>query len=345
MSKVKNINDLFYGCSSLKSLPDISKWNTQNIENTEGLFYECNNLMILPDISKWNISNVKKINHLFYGCSTLKSLPDISKLNTKNIINLNLLFYECSSLLFLPDISKWNLNNVTKMVGTFYKCISLKSFPDISNWNIFNINDISFIFYCCSSLKLLPDVSKGIYLFNNKFFFTDKFNYYNILKYMKKKHPFFFKTILSYEEDKMEKIKFKLLNYLLFSDFNDFDDKQISLDFEKIFNYLLELRSTCEWSSKIIEAIDDKLQQSSSVSQDSHLSEAFSNMIFNGKYISSSTNHYISYITEDNNQKNNSQYSSSQNLIDNKDENKSLDNKSYEIWSLKIYLKISHPKY
>ena len=278
------------------------------------------------------MSKVKNINDLFYGCSSLKSLPDISKWNTKNIINLNLLFYECSSLLFLPDISKWNLINVTEMIGTFYKCISLKSFPDISNWNIFNIKDISFIFYCCSSLKLLPDVSKWIYLFNNKFLFIDKINYFNILNNMNKKHPFFFKTILSYEEDKLEKIKYKLLNYLLFSDFNDFDDKEISLDYEILFNYLLELRSTCEWSYKTIEDIDDKLQQSSSVSQYNHLSEAFSNMIFNGKYISLSTNHYISSISKDNNQKSNSQDSSSQNLIDYKDENQSLDNSLNEYY-------------
>ena len=38
---IKNILiaiEMFYKCSSLKSLPDISKWNTDNITNINGLF-------------------------------------------------------------------------------------------------------------------------------------------------------------------------------------------------------------------------------------------------------------------------------------------------------------------
>ena len=46
------------------------------------LFYGCSSLKKLPDISKWETSSVKNINYLFYGCSSLKELPDISKWNT-----------------------------------------------------------------------------------------------------------------------------------------------------------------------------------------------------------------------------------------------------------------------
>ena len=53
------MSGLFYECSSLKSLPDISKWNTNNVNNMSYLFYECKSLEYLDDISKWNISNVK----------------------------------------------------------------------------------------------------------------------------------------------------------------------------------------------------------------------------------------------------------------------------------------------
>ena len=38
---------MFYGCNSLISLPDISKWNTSNAENTSNMCYEClNNLIV-----------------------------------------------------------------------------------------------------------------------------------------------------------------------------------------------------------------------------------------------------------------------------------------------------------
>jgi len=77
-------------------------------------------LVSLPDISKWNINNVTKITGIFGGCSSLLSLPDISKWNTNNVTNMSCMFGDCSSLLSLPDISKWNTNNVTNNSGMFF---------------------------------------------------------------------------------------------------------------------------------------------------------------------------------------------------------------------------------
>ena len=45
---------MFDGCSSLLSLPDISKRNTNNITNMNAMFARCFSLSPLPDISKWN---------------------------------------------------------------------------------------------------------------------------------------------------------------------------------------------------------------------------------------------------------------------------------------------------
>ena len=56
---------MFGECSSLESLPDISKWNTKNIEILGGLFNKCSSLKELPDISKWDISNAKDISLMF----------------------------------------------------------------------------------------------------------------------------------------------------------------------------------------------------------------------------------------------------------------------------------------
>ena len=49
---------MFYGCKSLISLPDISKWNTYNFTDMSYMFYGCKSLISLPDISKWNTDNV-----------------------------------------------------------------------------------------------------------------------------------------------------------------------------------------------------------------------------------------------------------------------------------------------
>ena len=54
---VNNITDMsymFYKCSSLSSLPDISKWNTSSVTNMRYMFNGCSSLSSLPDISKWN---------------------------------------------------------------------------------------------------------------------------------------------------------------------------------------------------------------------------------------------------------------------------------------------------
>jgi len=76
---------LFYNCSSLTSIPDISKWNPIKVKNIGAMFGYCLSLISLPEISKWNIDKVKDIRFIFTNCSSLVSLPDISKWNMKKI--------------------------------------------------------------------------------------------------------------------------------------------------------------------------------------------------------------------------------------------------------------------
>ena len=49
-------------CSSLKLLPDISKWNTNDVNNMSELFQDCSSLSTLPEISKWNTNNINNMN-------------------------------------------------------------------------------------------------------------------------------------------------------------------------------------------------------------------------------------------------------------------------------------------
>ena len=156
---ITNMHAMFYECSSLISLPNISKWDTTKITDMSSLFGKCTSLITLPDISKWNTSNVTNMHSLFYGCSSLISLPDISKWDTSNVTDMHSMFSECSSLLELPDISKWNIDKVTSVYKMFKKCLSLKNLPDISKWNVSNINNMCGMFFECSSLLSFPDIS------------------------------------------------------------------------------------------------------------------------------------------------------------------------------------------
>ena len=58
----------FQDINLLSSLPDISKWNTNNVINMDGMFYGCSSLSSLPDISKWNTNNVIFMSGMFGGC-------------------------------------------------------------------------------------------------------------------------------------------------------------------------------------------------------------------------------------------------------------------------------------
>ena len=65
IDNVTNMSCMFRGCSSLLSLPDISKWNINKATNMIGMFWGCSSLSSLPDMSKWNINNVTDMGYMF----------------------------------------------------------------------------------------------------------------------------------------------------------------------------------------------------------------------------------------------------------------------------------------
>ena len=55
------MSGLFCYCTKLISLPDISKWETQNVTNMSYMFSNCLKLKSLPDISIWTFKeNLQK---------------------------------------------------------------------------------------------------------------------------------------------------------------------------------------------------------------------------------------------------------------------------------------------
>ena len=76
---ITDMSNIFYDCTSLKSLPDISKWNTKNVTNMSNMFHNCESLISLSDISKWDTKNVNNMSGMFFYCESLEFLPDISE--------------------------------------------------------------------------------------------------------------------------------------------------------------------------------------------------------------------------------------------------------------------------
>ena len=88
---------VFSNCYSLKRLPDISKWITNNVKDISGIFENCISLIYLPDISKWNLPNITNITRMFYNCPSLISYPDISILGFSNNVIKDDIFSKSSS--------------------------------------------------------------------------------------------------------------------------------------------------------------------------------------------------------------------------------------------------------
>ena len=83
---------MFDGCKSLKSLPDISKWETASVKDMSYMFHNCWALTSFPDISNWKIYNVKNMSHMFHNCWSLTSFP-VLNWDISNVQDMSFMFH------------------------------------------------------------------------------------------------------------------------------------------------------------------------------------------------------------------------------------------------------------
>ena len=109
------------------------------------LFYNCSSLKYLPNISKWKINETINLNHIFDGCSSLLLFPDIStwNINYKKLESISNIFH---STLISDDLSS-NINNInnnsssnSQKANSFLSILSNESFNGGKyNYKDFNI--------------------------------------------------------------------------------------------------------------------------------------------------------------------------------------------------------------
>ena len=80
---------MFFNCSSLVYIPDISKWNTNNVTDIFEMFEGCTSLSSFPDISKWNINKIKNINvsDMFSSSFLKEEFSNFNNFSNKNNLN------------------------------------------------------------------------------------------------------------------------------------------------------------------------------------------------------------------------------------------------------------------
>ena len=141
---------LFFNCSSLISLPDISKWNIllSNLEDNKSKLKFFSTEQNHISSTKESASFISEsYDDLYIGNIILESykfetIEQSKEYLNENAYSLHGLFAGCSSLKFLPDISKWNIEKTKDLSLLFCGCTSLIELPDISHWNTTNVNNM-----------------------------------------------------------------------------------------------------------------------------------------------------------------------------------------------------------
>ena len=152
-SNVINMSRIFEGCSSLKDISGISNINTKKVKYLNNLFYKCTNLISIPKMN-WDTTNVIDMREAFSECTLLKDISGISNFNTINLKFVNLMFYGCINLIELPLLN-WNTINILNMSGLFGQCKELNSIKGISKWNTINVRSMHSMFFECEKLSSL----------------------------------------------------------------------------------------------------------------------------------------------------------------------------------------------
>lgn len=127
---------------------DISKWKIEKIVNMECAFQKATFINPNPDLTSWNTSNLEKMDYMFEDSNFN---GDVSNFVIDNVKSLR---YTFSKTPFRGDISNWNTINVTKMDGLFH---TSEFNGDISKWKVENVISMNYMFH---GSKFNGDISK-----------------------------------------------------------------------------------------------------------------------------------------------------------------------------------------
>lgn len=98
VSNVSSFNCMFYQCTQLRSVGDLSNWKFKaEIIDMTSMFHHCHNLIRMGDISGWDVSHVKKFEKMFCSCNKLKDIGDLNSWNVDPYANLHMIFF-CSAI-------------------------------------------------------------------------------------------------------------------------------------------------------------------------------------------------------------------------------------------------------
>jgi len=148
-SKIESMENMFNGCINLKDIYFSKKFKTENIISMSKMFANCQSLEIL-DLSSFNTNNVEDMSYMFNRCLSLSNI-NLSSFKTDKVKFMNNMFMECEKLKQI-NLSSFITKNVEDMSNMFEECISLEKL-DLSSFNTIKVLNIREMFKNCHSLK------------------------------------------------------------------------------------------------------------------------------------------------------------------------------------------------
>ena len=147
---------LFYGYKGT-SLDDVlNNIDISNVTSMYGMFYGCSSLISIPQI---DTSNVTLMNYMFYNCSSLKEIPI---LDTSSSTQMSYMFYNCSSLKEIPIL---DTSKVSEFDKTFYRCKNLTSIK-LDTSSFYNMSEMIRECYKLETLDITRLSRTSTYCFN-----------------------------------------------------------------------------------------------------------------------------------------------------------------------------------
>lgn len=153
VSNIKSLSSIFTYVPAVDCViinPDVSGWDTSNVENFKSCFYCLRKFD--GDLSKWNVSKGTDFESMFLGCSEFKGKGlENWKINTDEhtFVKMKSMFAHCDD--FNGDIRNWNVSRVVEMSHMFLNC---KIFDrNLCKWDVSNVTNMKSMFQNCSLFK------------------------------------------------------------------------------------------------------------------------------------------------------------------------------------------------
>ena len=144
--KLTNLENMFFGCTSLKDIGDLKFLDTSEVTSFKNLFNGCTSLNDITALMNWNVSNCKDFSYMFSECTSLSDIQYLQMWNILNGTNFSHMFDSCTAISNIKPLQYWNISNDKNCKAMFKGCTSLKNKEPLKKWKLSSKN-FKYLFY------------------------------------------------------------------------------------------------------------------------------------------------------------------------------------------------------